>query len=56
MSDAAGMRRAAISHWFGHSAAGGMTMAATQMEVHQGQCARYAILPSSPKRRMIQRR
>ena len=45
-----------MSHLLGHSIAAGMMGTATQIEVHQGQCARYAILPSSPQRRMIQRR
>lgn len=54
--DPAGMRRAAMSHLLGHSIAGGIMGALTQMDVHQGQCARYAIFPSSPQRRMTQRR
>jgi len=38
--DAAGMDRAAMTHWFGHSTVAGMTGIAIQMLTHQGQVDR----------------
>src|SRR4029450_13988085 len=50
------MARPAMTHWLGNRTGGGQTGMAIQMDVHQGQCARYDIFDDSPHRFTTQRR